>query len=163
MSGTALQFVSQPRILLQTQSNKSAGGPRVGFGGHIFQPLTFNPDGSVADLDCSPAARFPVAFTPGTTGQRAGLATKAADQTPPSAVYFPVCDSDQWTLYQTWVSSKSGKLTSVAVNVAKSVQTIPLTINVFKYSTLADLVSPLYKYTLLGTGSFNSSSLSTLR
>lgn len=63
-------------------------------------------------------------------------------------------------LHQTWVASKTGTLTSVAVNIAKSSQTVPLTINVFKFSNLSALVAPEYKYTLLATASFTAAQLS---
>lgn len=58
------------------------GGPRIGFGGHIFQPLQFNSDGSVNDLNCSPSAQFPVPFAPATKTVASGSATKAGDKTP---------------------------------------------------------------------------------
>lgn len=67
-------------------STSVPGGPRTGFGGHIFQPLTFHADGSVEDLDCSPKAKFDVQFTPGKGAVATGAATSAGDATPPFAV-----------------------------------------------------------------------------
>lgn len=37
---------------------------------------------------------------------------------------------------------KSGKLRSVSVNIAASVQTVPLSLTVFKFDSYADLISP---------------------
>jgi hypothetical protein len=53
-----------------------------------------------------------------------------------------VCDSDAYNLYQTWTSSKTGTLKEIGINVLASVQTGALTIKVFKFSNLTDLVSP---------------------
>lgn len=63
-------------------STSVPGGPRTGFGGHIFQPLRFRPDGSVEDLDCSSDAQFPVTFTRGIGTVASGAATKAGDGSP---------------------------------------------------------------------------------
>ena len=138
------------------------GGPRTGFSGHIFQPLKFNADGSVQDLDCDNSANSSVSLLEGTGSVQAGNVTTAADASPAEAIYTPVCDSDQYSLFQTWTSSKSGMLTQVAVNIAKSVQTVPLTLNVFKFSALSALEAPQYRWTELGNATYyaNSSSLS---
>ncbi|KAK4574517.1 hypothetical protein LTR86_001358 [Recurvomyces mirabilis] len=136
------------------------GGPRVGFGGHIFQPLQFNRDGSVQDLDCSTNAAFNVDFTRGSGPVASGAAMTAAQSTPLDAAYEAVCDSDQFDLFQTWQASKSGTMHSVSFNVAKSVQTVPLLLTIFKFSSYADLISPEYKYTTLGTAPYNATSLS---
>jgi Glycosyl hydrolases family 43 len=134
-------------------STSVPGGPRVGFGGHIFQPLKFNSDGSAQDLDCSVQNVFKVPLTIGTGPKPSGKALAASDGSPAIANYQAVCDSDQYTVIQTWTASKSGTLKSVAINLAKAYQTAPLVVNVFKYSSDADLVQPGYKYTLLGTKS----------
>lgn len=63
-------------------STSVPGGPRVGFGGHIFQPLQFCADGSVKDLDCSSQAQFPVSFQRGTGPVANGAATTAGDASP---------------------------------------------------------------------------------
>lgn len=47
-------------------STSVPGGPNVGWGGHIFQPLQFNGDGSVKDLNCASEATFTVSFKKGT-------------------------------------------------------------------------------------------------
>lgn len=66
-------------------STSVPGGPRTGFGGHIFQPLEFERDGSVRDLDCSPGARFSVSFKEGLGAVAKGAATAAVDGSPDQA------------------------------------------------------------------------------
>lgn len=142
-------------------STSVPGGPRTGFGGHIFQPLVFNPDGSVQDLDCSANAEFPVTFTKGTATISSGPASSASDGSPAAAAYSPVCDSDSFDLFQTWQASKAGTIQSVSVNIAGAkVQTIPLALAVFKFSSYSDLFAPEYKWTTLGAANINSTYLS---
>ncbi|CAJ2500892.1 Uu.00g037450.m01.CDS01 [Anthostomella pinea] len=142
-------------------STSVPGGPRVGFGGHIFQPLTFNSDGSVEDLDCAATAKFEVNFQEGTQEVATGAATMAGDKTPLDAAYTPVCDSDSFDLFQTWTASQSGTLTNVSVNIAGAgIQAVPLTLTVFKFDSYADLIAPEYKYTAMGNVSYTGSTLS---
>ncbi|KAG9517633.1 Arabinanase/levansucrase/invertase, partial [Aureobasidium melanogenum] len=136
------------------------GGPRTGFGGHIFQPLMFNADGSAKNLDCSSTATFPVGFTRGNGTVPTGNATKAGDATPELAVYTPICDSDSFILYQTWTAAKSGTLKSVSLNVARGAQTVPLSLTVFKLSSVNDLFTPSFKWTPLGSASFSANQTS---
>ncbi|KAF7195196.1 hypothetical protein HII31_03402, partial [Pseudocercospora fuligena] len=139
-------------------STSVPGGPRTGFGGHIFQPLVFNSDGSVQDLDCSDNAQFPVTFTKGTA---AIAPSSASDGSPAKAAYSPICDSDSFDLFQTWRAAKSGTVKSVSVNIAGAkVQTIPLALTVFKFSSYSDLLAPEYKWTAMGTKSVNATDLS---
>ncbi|KAH0282459.1 Arabinanase/levansucrase/invertase, partial [Aureobasidium sp. EXF-3399] len=137
-------------------STSVPGGPRTGFGGHIFQPLNFNADGSAKNLDCSTTATFPVTFTKGNGTAAAGNATKAVDATPALAVYNPVCDSDSFILYQTWTASKAGTLKSVSLNIARGSQTVPLALTVFKIPSVNDMFVPEVKWTALGSASFNA-------
>lgn len=67
-------------------STSVPGGPRTGWGGHIFQPLIFNEDGSVKDLDCAFDAMFKIPFTPGKGKVAQGAATSAVQATPAKAV-----------------------------------------------------------------------------
>lgn len=141
-------------------STSVPGGPRVGFGGHIFQPLRFCSDGSVEDLNCYSQAQFNVEFQSGSGPVASGAATTAGQATPLRATYSPVCDSDLFDLFQTWTVAKSGKLRSVSVNIAASVQTVPISLTVFKFDSYADLVSPEYKYQIIGSASYNATQLS---
>lgn len=71
------------KITFVWHSTSVPGGPRVGFSGHIFQPLGFNGDGSVRHLDCSTGAKFTTPYSGGSSHQSAdGLAIKATDQSP---------------------------------------------------------------------------------
>lgn len=63
-------------------STSVPGGPRIGWGGHIFQPLRFNEDGSVQDLDCAADATFSVPHTKGTGVVASGIASTATDGSP---------------------------------------------------------------------------------
>jgi hypothetical protein len=56
--------------------------------------------------------------------------------------YHAVCDSDLFTLYQTWTSTKAGTLTEVSVNVAKAYQRTPLIVRVFKFTNYEDFARP---------------------
>lgn len=56
--------------------------------------------------------------------------------------YYSVCDSDKYILYQTWTAKRSGLLKSVSVNIAATTQTTSLEVNVFKFSTIRDLLEP---------------------
>ena len=142
-------------------STSVPGGPRTGFGGHIFQPLIFNKDGSVQDLVCDANAKFPVSFTEGTTPVTTGsLLTSAGDASPADAAYNYVCDSDQWDLYQLWTASKTGTIKSVSVNVARGVQTVPLSLTVFNgLSSYSDIVAPSFTWKALGSASYTPGNL----
>ncbi|CAK7205295.1 hypothetical protein SEUCBS139899_008064 [Sporothrix eucalyptigena] len=137
------------------------GGPRVGFSGHIFQPLQFGDDGSVLDLNCNPKKQWDVPFTPGNvSASYTGNLTEATDASPRFANYQPVCDSNLYSaLYQTWTNSKAGTLRSVSVNVAAGNNNANLTITVFAFSNISDLIAPSYKYTLLGSATFTPDQL----
>ncbi|KAF2663808.1 Arabinanase/levansucrase/invertase [Microthyrium microscopicum] len=127
------------------------GGPRVMWSGHIFQPLEFRADGSAKELDCAPKASFKISHQAGTKSVPTGKAMSAADGSPHIADYTPVCDSDLFTLYQTFTTSKAGTLKEVSVNVAKGRQLMPLVISVFRFSSYSDLVAPNYIYEKLGS------------
>ncbi|KAJ5738024.1 hypothetical protein N7493_001179 [Penicillium malachiteum] len=118
------------------------GGPRTGFGGHIFQPLVFNEDGSIEDLKCNPEATFEVEFTLGEGIAASGLASQSIDKSPDLAPYWAVCDSDQYILYQTWTAERTGLLESVSVNIAATTQTTALEVTVFNFSSINALLEP---------------------
>jgi len=59
-----------------------AGGPRIAWGGHVFTPLHFNPDGTAKALDCSPAASFQVFHAAGTGPSPSGKVLDATDGSP---------------------------------------------------------------------------------
>ena len=82
--GTRLLFVSgvDPRLVQSNTDKIKAGDSRISFNGHIFQPLKFNADGSVQDLNCEPDARFEVPFLLGDGAPATGRATAATDGSP---------------------------------------------------------------------------------
>lgn len=137
-------------------STSVLGGPRTGFSWHTFQPLSFDANGAARDLDCNTNASFSVDFVCGTQVTPADAATQAGDRSPLVAPYSAVCDSDQFDLFQTWKASRSGTFRSVSINIARSVQTAPLSLTVFKFSSYADLVAPQYEWTTLGIASYNA-------
>ncbi|POS79447.1 glycosyl hydrolase family 43 protein [Diaporthe helianthi] len=138
------------------------GGPRISFSGHFFQPLRFNDDGSVQDLDCTPGAQFTVPLALGAGEPDSGALTSATDMSPRFADYSPVCDTDTFqSVYQTWISSKAGTLNSVSVNLAAGGQTTGIMVKVFRFSSVADLQAPSYKFEELGSATFNSSEIGT--
>jgi len=143
-------------------STSVPGGPRTAFGGHIFQPLVFNDtDGSVADLNCAADARFPITFQKGTQPIPSTiLTTGKVDASPPRAAYDYVCDSDRFDLFQTWRATHTGVLKRVHVNVARGAQTVPLQLVVFdNFTSLAQLVSPGFLATELGTATYTPANL----
>jgi len=133
------------------------GGPRIGWSGHVFQPLSFNADGSVKDLDCSVSAKFDVEVPKGNSSQP--CPGPVTDSSPQLADYYPVCDISSYKLYQTWVSSKTGLLKNVTVNIAAGAQTTNLTMRIFNFTTINDLVAPGYKWTTLATQVFTRAEL----
>lgn len=119
------------------------GGPRVSFSGHFFQPLRFNDDGSVQDLDCTPGAQFTVPLALGGGDADSGALTTATDLSPRFADYQPVCDTDLFqTVIQTWTNSKAGTLSSVSVNLAAGGQATGVMVKVFRFSNVTDLQAP---------------------
>lgn len=57
--------------------------------------------------------------------------------------YQTVCDSDIFQrVIQTWTNSKAGLLSSVTVNLAAGGQADGVQVVVFRFTNLADLVSP---------------------
>ncbi|KAJ4395796.1 hypothetical protein N0V93_000010 [Gnomoniopsis smithogilvyi] len=138
------------------------GGPRISFSGHFFQPLRFNADGSVQDLDCSAGVEDTASFLVGDGTPDVGALTTATDATPRFADYQTVCDTDLFQrVIQTWTNSKAGLLSSVTVNLAAGGQTSGVQVVVFRFTDLADLVSPSFKFEQLGTATFTSAQVGT--
>ncbi|KAG8629731.1 hypothetical protein KVT40_001350 [Elsinoe batatas] len=123
-------------------------------------PLSFNSDGSAKPLNCQADAKFSVPYTPGKVAVTGGAVQAAVDATPADATYKAVCDSDQWDLFQTWRASKDGNLKSVSINVARGVQTVPLSLTVFNnFTSYTQLTQPLFKYNTLGAATFTPANL----
>lgn len=173
------------RFALLSCSCTLAGGPRVSFSGHFFQPLQFDDDGSVQDLNCDAGFQSEVSLTLGDGISDSGALTTATDSSPRFAdvsscpetssyvpfetletlffqtsrlgekskaenltdvfglQYHVVCDTDRFSrVIQTWTNSKTGILSSVAVNLAAGNQSTDVLVTVFRFSNLTALVSP---------------------
>lgn len=126
-------------------------GTRTASHGHQVQKLEFNNDGTLQDLDCSPSKSFTVAFTPGTNVSSTGQAVSATDGSGESGIYSATCNLPSYQLYQTWASSKTGKLSEVSVNIAGIEPTGNLSITIFRYSNNTNFFTPRYIWETLAT------------
>ena len=122
--------------------------------GHSFWPLSFNADGTIQPIDCSPDSSFTFHAPPATvTIPTIGRATNATDGSGNYGDYWSETGLlDQRYLYQTWTSSKSGTLAEIGVNLACNTPTAnPLAITVFRYQNEAQLLSPFFNWEVLAT------------
>jgi hypothetical protein len=127
-------------------------GTRTAAHGHQFQVLTFNPDGSIQDLDCSTSKSVTIPIVKGNVVNDTGLAVTATDGSgQPNVVYTPDCLLPSYNLYQTWTSSKTGNLVGVGLNVAADNPTGNLSITVFRHQNDTDLQMPRYVWDTLAT------------
>lgn len=132
-------------------------GTRTAAHAHNFQPLSFNADGSITDLNCSPNAKFTTPIIPGKTSY-SGL--NATDGSGELEAYKPTCNLPAHQLYQTWTSSKSGTLKKVGINIASAAPTSNLTLTLFRYPNNSALISPHFVWETLSTTSIPPSELS---
>lgn len=130
-------------------------GIRTGIHGHDFQPLSFNSDGSVQNIDCEAGRQKVVTLAPGNSTATAGRELTATDGSEETTTpYTVVCDLPQYQLYQTWASSKSGSLTEVGVNMAADIATGNLSVTVFRYDNNTNFFTPRYAWETLATVNF---------
>ncbi|KAH7360485.1 glycosyl hydrolase [Rhexocercosporidium sp. MPI-PUGE-AT-0058] len=128
-------------------------GTRTATHGHQFQKLEFKSDGSLKDLDCSLSKSVTVSLTSGTgvSDPMLGRAVSATDGSGEIESYAASCNLPYYQLYQTWKSSKSGKLTEVGVNIAGVAPTGNLTITIFRYDNDTNFFTPRYIWETLTT------------
>ncbi|KAN0115030.1 glycoside hydrolase family 43 protein [Hyaloscypha variabilis] len=126
-------------------------GTREAAHGHQFQVLSFNSDGTVNDLNCSPSQTFTVTLTPGSAVSTSGFATTATDSSGEVAAWTPTCNLPTYQLYQTWASSKTGTLSEVGFNVAGDNPTGNLTVTIFRYQNNTNFFTPHYVWETLAT------------
>ncbi|KAG4435056.1 hypothetical protein IFR05_009462 [Cadophora sp. M221] len=122
--------------------------------GHGFWPISFNHDGSIQKIDCSPSAKFTIDALPAVAKvPSTGRATKAADGSGNYGDYWAETGLlTQRYLYQTWTSSASGNLTEVGVNLAcNSPASNPMAITVFSYQDEKELIGPFLNWKILGS------------
>jgi Glycosyl hydrolases family 43 len=135
-------------------------GTRTAAHGHQFQLLSFNPDGTINDLNCSPKQSFTVSLVPGSSVSSTGLATTATDSSGELAAWIPTCNLPTYQLYQTWASSKTGTLSEVGVNVAGDTPTGNLTLTIFRYQSNSNFFTPHYTWETLATVNIPPSDIS---
>ncbi|RDW89646.1 hypothetical protein BP6252_01678 [Coleophoma cylindrospora] len=130
-------------------------GIRTGIHGHDFQPLSFNWDGSVQDIDCTVGTQKVISLAPGNSTATEGTVLAATDGSGETdQAYQVVCDLPQNQLYQTWASSASGSLTSVGFNMAANSASGNLSVTVFRYSNNTNFFTPRYVWETLATVNF---------
>jgi hypothetical protein len=110
--------------------------------GKNVQPLYFNDDGSVKNLNCNIGATFPITIQRGAGSQNDGKSKQFTDQSDPNQEYTYKCDLNQRNLYQTWQSSKSGVLKEVGVNFGALNTTTAIQLGVYNFSSNIDFVTP---------------------
>ncbi|KAB8295722.1 hypothetical protein EYC80_008547 [Monilinia laxa] len=152
------------------QATAPLAGPRNAQHGHQFQILNFNSDGSIKDLDCSasltsivklPATNTTVIQVP-STKTNGGLAKNAAiGSGNHHQDYYLNCSLPQYSLFQTFTSSKTGNLTTVGVNLAGDGPTDNVTLTVFRYTNATALLSAFYKWETLSTFDVTPKNFST--
>lgn len=135
-------------------------GTRTATHGHQFQLLSFNHDGTVNDLNCSPKQSFTVSLVPSTNVSSTGLRTTATDSSGEIAAWIPTCNLPTYQLYQTWASSKTGTLSEVGINIAGDNPTGSLTITIFRYQSNNNFFTPHYVWEMLTTVNIPPSSIS---
>jgi len=122
--------------------------------GHSFWPLSFNADGTIQPIDCSPHTTFTFHAPAATVSiPTIGRAINATDGSGNYGDYWSETGLlDQRYLYQTWTSSKSGTLAEIGVNLACNTPTAnPLAITVFRYQNEAQLLSPFLNWEVLAS------------
>jgi hypothetical protein len=135
-------------------------GTRNAAHGHQLQLLSFNHDGTINDLNCSPTQTFTVSLRPGSNVSSTGLAITATDTSGELASWTPTCNLPTSQLYQTWASSKTGTLSEVGVNVAGDTPTGNLTITIFRYQSNRNFFTSHYIWETLTTVNIPPSSIS---
>ncbi|KAL8277380.1 hypothetical protein RQP46_010220 [Phenoliferia psychrophenolica] len=125
------------------------GGNNEAQHGIGMQPLYFNRDGSVKDLDCSSEAEFSFQIPSDSTGTR--VAKAVTDSSALISDYSVVCDIGKNQVTQTWLNTKTGTLKEVGVNMAITLQDVPMTATIFKYENNTNFFTPSYKWTELYT------------
>ncbi|KAA8567505.1 hypothetical protein EYC84_007981 [Monilinia fructicola] len=142
------------------QATAPLAGPRNAQHGHQFQILNFNSDGSIKDLNCSASLTSIVKLPTTNTTAVQVPSTKTNDGLAMNAAigsgnhhqdYYLNCSLPQYSLFQTFTSSKTGNLTTVGVNLAGGGPTGNVTLTVFRYTNATALLSPFYKWEALST------------
>jgi hypothetical protein len=110
--------------------------------GKNLQPLYFNDDGSVKNLDCDANATFKFTIQRGDGPQNSGKSGYFTDRSDPDQNYTFTCDLYQSNIYQTWQNSKSGILKEVGVNFGAINTTTPIRVSLYNFTSNSDFLSP---------------------
>lgn len=129
--------------------------------GYNIFTLSFNSDGSIQPLSCDPTFQYTVEGPSGTINGSLGAYAQATDKAPNKGDYIAANDfvrspiprrcsytfADRFqpyaNYYQTWVSTKSGVLKTIGINLASPPNpTFNMTIQVFRYPDETTLLSP---------------------
>lgn len=110
--------------------------------GKNLQPLYFNDDGSLKDLNCDPSAVFNFSIQQGTGVENSGKSAAFTDRSDPDQNYTFNCDLSRNAFYQTWQNSKTGLLKEVGVNLGAQNTTTPILLGVYTFSANSDFLTP---------------------
>jgi hypothetical protein len=110
--------------------------------GKNVQPLQFNSDGSLKNLDCSVDSEFTFSITKGAGELNTGKSLEFTDKSDPNQLYTYTCDLYENNVYQTWQSSKSGVLKEVGVNLGALNTTTDLQLGVYNFTANSDFLTP---------------------
>jgi hypothetical protein len=116
--------------------------------GKNLQPLHFNKDGSLKNLNCDVSAMFNFSIQQGTGIKNSGKSTMFTDRSDPDQNYTYTCDLSRNSFYQTWQSSKSGSLKEVGVNLGALNTTTPIQLGIYKFNANSDFLTPCKSYLL---------------
>ncbi|QDS73458.1 hypothetical protein FKW77_008906 [Venturia effusa] len=114
--------------------------------GKNLQPLYFNDDGSLKDLNCDPSAVFNFSIARGAGVENSGKSASFTDGSDPNQNYTFGCDLSRNNFYQTWQNSKSGVLKEVGVNLGAQNTTTPILLGVYAYKSNSDFLTPSVKF-----------------
>lgn len=118
------------------------GDGTLKYHGKNLQPLDFNDDGSLKDLNCDPSAEFNFSIPRGVGVENSGKSTAFTDRSDPDQDYDYSCDLSRNAFYQTWQSSKSGTLKEVGVNFGAQNTTTPIQLGVYAFKANSDFLTP---------------------
>lgn len=110
--------------------------------GKNLQPLSFNDDGSLDDLNCDPSAVFNFSIQRGAGAENSGRSTAFTDQSDPDQRYTYSCDLSRNAFYQTWQNSKTGLLKQVGVNLGAQNTTTPILLGIYTFKANSDFLTP---------------------
>jgi hypothetical protein len=110
--------------------------------GKNIQPLQFNNDGSLKNLDCNADSEFTFTISKGAGEQNTGKSTTFTDRSDPNRSYTYTCDLYKNNFYQTWQNSKGGVMKEVGVNLGALNTTTDLQLGLYNFTSNSDFLTP---------------------